>query len=126
MPKYSTTTRRDLYQDITDRIVAAIEAGTSPWRRPWDPDKCGGPAMPRNAVFGHRYRGINVITLGMLAAGRSGGDVAPSLSRPPRYHRAHRRIAAETRAILAPHLSPVPHQILVDTSSQNCVAKRKS
>jgi antirestriction protein ArdC len=57
--------RRDLYQDITDRIVAAIEEGTPPWRRPWDPDKCGGPAMPRNAVSGHRYRGMNVLTLGM-------------------------------------------------------------
>jgi antirestriction protein ArdC len=65
MPKHSTTARRDLYQDITDRIVAAIKAGTPPWRPPWDPDKCGGPVMPRNAVSGHRYRGINVITLGM-------------------------------------------------------------
>jgi antirestriction protein ArdC len=57
--------RRDLYQDITDGIVAAIEAGAPPWRRPWDPDKCGGPAMPRNAVSGHRFRGINTLTLGM-------------------------------------------------------------
>jgi antirestriction protein ArdC len=62
---YRAGSRRDLYQDITDRIVAAIEEGTPPWRRPWDPDKCGGPAMPRNAVSGHRYRGMNVLTLGM-------------------------------------------------------------
>ena len=46
---------RDHYQEVTDRIIAALEAGTPPWRRPWDPDKAGGPAMPRNAATGHRY-----------------------------------------------------------------------
>jgi antirestriction protein ArdC len=50
---------RDHYQEVTDRIIAALEAGTPPWRKPWDPDKAGGPAMPRNAATGHRYRGIN-------------------------------------------------------------------
>ena len=54
---------RDHYQEVTDRIIAALEAGTPPWRRPWDPDKAGGPAMPRNAATGQRYRGINVLTL---------------------------------------------------------------
>ena len=53
---------RDLYQEVTDKIIAALEAGTPPWRRPWDPDKAGGPAMPRNAATGQRYRGINVLT----------------------------------------------------------------
>jgi antirestriction protein ArdC len=65
---------RDHYQEITDRIIAALEAGTPPWRRPWDPDKAGGPAMPRNAATGHRYRGINVLTLGMSALAFSSGD----------------------------------------------------
>jgi antirestriction protein ArdC len=49
---------RDHYQEVTDRIIAALEAGTPPWRRPWDPDKTGGPPMPRNAATGQRYRGI--------------------------------------------------------------------
>jgi antirestriction protein ArdC len=65
---------RDHYQEITDRIIAALEAGTPPWRRPWDPDKAGGPAMPRNAATGQRYRGINVLTLGMSALAFSSGD----------------------------------------------------
>jgi antirestriction protein ArdC len=51
-----------------------LEAGTPPWRRPWDPDKAGGPAMPRNAATGHRYRGINVLTLGMSVLAFSSGD----------------------------------------------------
>jgi antirestriction protein ArdC len=61
----SSRAPRDHYQEVTDRIIAALEAGMPPWRRPWDPDKTGGPAMPRNAATGHRYRGINVLTLGM-------------------------------------------------------------
>src|SRR6202790_890121 len=74
--RYSKTNRvpRDHYQEVTDRIIAALEAGTPPWRRPWDPDKAGGPAMPRNAATGHRYRGINVLTLGMSALAFSSGD----------------------------------------------------
>jgi antirestriction protein ArdC len=65
---------RDHYQEVTDRIIEALEAGTPPWRRPWDPDKAGGPAMPRNAVTGHRYRGINVLTLGMSLLTFTSGD----------------------------------------------------
>jgi antirestriction protein ArdC len=67
-------TPRDHYQEVTDRIIAALEAGTPPWRRPWDPDKTGGPAMPRNAATGQRYRGINVLTLGMSTLAFSSAD----------------------------------------------------
>ncbi len=31
----SKAPRRDLYQDVTDRIVAALEDGVAPWVRPW-------------------------------------------------------------------------------------------
>ena len=65
---------RDHYQEVTDRIIAALEAGTPPWRKPWDPDKAGGPAMPRNATTGQRYRGINVLTLGMSPLAFMTGD----------------------------------------------------
>ncbi|HME21502.1 MAG TPA: zincin-like metallopeptidase domain-containing protein [Acetobacteraceae bacterium] len=65
---------RDHYQEVTDRIIAELEAGTPPWRKPWDPDKAGGPAMPRNAATGQRYRGINVLTLGMSVLAFSSGD----------------------------------------------------
>ena len=76
MPRVGKSNRapRDHYQEVTDRIIAALEAGTPPWRRPWDPDKAGGPAMPRNAATGQRYRGINVLTLGMSGLAFSSGD----------------------------------------------------
>lgn len=64
MPLKSRTTH-DHYAEITDQVIAALEAGTPPWRRPWDVTKVGGPSMPQNAVTGTRYRGINTLTLGM-------------------------------------------------------------
>ena len=70
----SPASRRDHYQDVTDRIIAALEASTPPWRKPWDPDKSGGPAMPCNSATGQRYRGINVLTLGMSAMAFASGD----------------------------------------------------
>ena len=57
--------RRDHYQELTDKIIAALEAGTAPWRRPWDKTACGGATAPVNAATGHRYRGINLFVLGM-------------------------------------------------------------
>ena len=45
--------RRDHYQELTDKIIAALEAGTAPWRRPWDKTVCGGattPSMPPPAT----------------------------------------------------------------------------
>ena len=56
---------RDHYADVTAQIIAALEAGTPPWRRPWDREQAGGPTMPHNATTGARYRGINTLVLGM-------------------------------------------------------------
>lgn len=50
----------DVYQQVTDRIIAAIEAGTAPWRRPW---KGGGPVNVRN---GRPYRGVNIFLLDLM------------------------------------------------------------
>ena len=68
------TQRRDHYQELTDRIVAALEAGVAPWRRPWDPNACGGSNMPVNVATGHRYRGVNLFVLGMSPLAFTSGD----------------------------------------------------
>jgi antirestriction protein ArdC len=57
--------RRDHHQELTDKIIVALGAGTAPWRRPWDKTACGGATAPVNAATGHRYRGINLFVLGM-------------------------------------------------------------
>ena len=57
--------RQDHYQELTDRVVAALENGVRPWQRPWNPDKAGGPSMPVNGATGRRYHGVNTLVLGM-------------------------------------------------------------
>ncbi len=58
------TTRQDHYQELTDRVLEALEAGAKPWQKPWDPAKAGGGmATPVNATTGRRYRGINTLIL---------------------------------------------------------------
>ena len=49
-----------VYEVITDRILAALDEGTIPWRKPW---KCGG--APRNLVTGKPYRGLNILLTAM-------------------------------------------------------------
>lgn len=56
----------DLYQHVTNQIIASIEAGTPAWRKPWTGSKGGAP-FPRRAN-GEQYRGINVLMLWMEAA----------------------------------------------------------
>jgi antirestriction protein ArdC len=56
--------RTTLYEEVTARIVADLEAGTFPWVQPWG----AGPqnaalGLPRNAASGKPYSGINVLIL---------------------------------------------------------------
>lgn len=63
--------KTDVYAEVTATIVAALEAGTVPWRRPWRTD---GSAM-QNPVSGTVYRGINPFLLDIAAM--SGGFSSP-------------------------------------------------
>ncbi|MEW4566158.1 zincin-like metallopeptidase domain-containing protein [Bremerella sp. JC770] len=57
--------KRDIYQEVTDRIIGYLEQGTAPWR---NPIKRGtGDGWPKNLESGKRYRGINVFLLGLRA-----------------------------------------------------------
>lgn len=55
---------RDLYQEVTDRILSQLEAGVAPWVRPWKSAEAFG-GMPYNAASGKRYRGVNILLLSM-------------------------------------------------------------
>ena len=56
--------RASLYQEITDRITAELEAGRAPWVQPWGTAAAKAPlAMPKNAATGRPYSGINVLIL---------------------------------------------------------------
>jgi antirestriction protein ArdC len=58
---------RDLYAEVTNRIVAALEAGVTPWIRPWSVDF---EPTPINAVSRRCYRGINTVLLTLEAQAR--------------------------------------------------------
>ncbi|MCA0941918.1 ssDNA-binding domain-containing protein [Salipiger pacificus] len=58
----------DVYQHVTDEIIAQIEAGTPPWRKPWT-GGAGGAQMPAR-FNGEDYRGINVLMLWATAASK--------------------------------------------------------
>jgi len=55
----------ELFEQVTCDLVAAIEAGASSWRMPWQRMAVAG--APRN-VEGRPYRGWNALVLGMMAA----------------------------------------------------------
>lgn len=54
--------RPSLYEEVTERIIAELEAGRLPWVQPWDCAKAG-PGLPRNAASSRAYSGINVLIL---------------------------------------------------------------
>lgn len=62
---HTPTPRADLYSEVTARIVAELEAGRFPWAQPWNSDAAGGaaPGLPRNAVTGRTYSGVNILIL---------------------------------------------------------------
>ena len=56
--------KRDVRQEVTDRIIAAVEGNTAPWQRPHE----GGPRSgPINAVTGKEYNGGNRMLLATVA-----------------------------------------------------------
>jgi antirestriction protein ArdC len=73
-PPVLSQTRFDVHRVVTDKIIAAIEAGAGEFKMPWHSP--GAPVgRPVNASTKQRYRGINVVALwaqAMLAGYGSG------------------------------------------------------
>lgn len=57
------------YDAITKAIIASLEKGTIPWEKPWKSPRRDGfnPNTPHNAISGKAYRGLNVLTLWVVA-----------------------------------------------------------
>ena len=54
--------KNQVYEWVTERIVAALNEGKIPWRQPW----FGTQLAARNLVSGKPYRGINALLLACL------------------------------------------------------------
>ena len=56
--------RTNLYDEITDKIIADLEAGRFPWVQPWGKAEAKAPlGLPNNASTGRAYSGINILIL---------------------------------------------------------------
>jgi antirestriction protein ArdC len=56
--------RTSLYDEVTRRIIADLEAGRFPWVQPWASSGEGiAPGLPRNALTARAYSGVNVLIL---------------------------------------------------------------
>lgn len=53
--------KRDLYTEVSERILAELQRGALPWKKPWA--ATAGQNVPQNAVTNRPYSGCNVILL---------------------------------------------------------------
>ena len=63
-PAHSASGRTGLYDEITGKIIAELEAGRLPWVQPWGTAAAKASlALPKNAATGRAYSGVNVLIL---------------------------------------------------------------
>jgi antirestriction protein ArdC len=55
--------KQDVYERITNRIVADLEQGVRPWLKPWNPEHAAGRITRPLRHNGVPYQGINVLML---------------------------------------------------------------
>jgi antirestriction protein ArdC len=58
--------KRDLYSEVSARIIAELQRGAAPWVKPWSASP--GANTPCNAVSNRPYSGCNVVLLWMAQA----------------------------------------------------------
>lgn len=68
--KSTTANRQDVYERVTDRIVAELEKGVQPWFKPWNAEHAAGRITRPLRANGIPYQGINVIMLWSEAVSR--------------------------------------------------------
>jgi antirestriction protein ArdC len=61
------------YRDnLVKKMIKAIENGTAPWQKPWEPGRVR--VHPFNPVSGARYRGMNLLLLQLAATEKGYND----------------------------------------------------
>lgn len=51
---------KSVYETVTENMIAQLEKGTIPWRKPWQ------SSVPTSLGTGKEYRGLNVFLLGIM------------------------------------------------------------
>ncbi|HDH1871643.1 TPA: zincin-like metallopeptidase domain-containing protein [Enterobacter ludwigii] len=68
-----TRTKTDIYQTVTDSIIAALETGVKPWACPWQRTP-GMSGLPSNYATGMGYSGMNIMLLWCSASEQGFND----------------------------------------------------
>ena len=63
VPASAPRPHASVYEIITGQILAELERGQVPWRKPWRAE------LPLNLISGKPYRGINVFLLALAGYG---------------------------------------------------------
>lgn len=71
MPVSNKKVKRDIAEEITNRVIAALEEGTVPWRKPWS---VRPGDIHRNYTSQKAYRGINPFMLDLTAMAEGYGS----------------------------------------------------
>ena len=58
--------KRDLYSEVSARIISELKGGAAPWVKPWS--ATAGNNVPCNAMTNRPYSGCNVLLLWMAQA----------------------------------------------------------
>ena len=69
-PRGSQAPRLDLYQQVTNQIIAALEQGVRPWTKPWAADHLATRVSRPLRACDKAYRGINVLILWLTGSAR--------------------------------------------------------
>ena len=56
----ATSKHADFREEITAKIITALETGTAPWQQPWN-----GAEGPQNGITHRKYNGINTVILSL-------------------------------------------------------------
>lgn len=75
----------DVYSLVNDRILAALEQGIIPWKRPWT------GRLPTNYDSDKEYRGVNILTFGIAEMVRRYSSPYWLTFRQARKHGGHIR-----------------------------------
>ena len=63
---------RNLYSEVTARILADLDKGALPWVKPWR--AMGKPGQPRNGASNRPYSGVNVVLIWQACQARGWND----------------------------------------------------
>lgn len=89
------TSANSIYEQVTARIVSALENGVIPWQKPWR--AVDGPV---NAVSKREYRGINVLILNLTAIERGYASTGWITYSAAREHGGHVRQGEKATSVV--------------------------